>query len=283
METNDIKHFIASCAAGSFNQAAAQAGLTPSAVSKAIRRIEDELRLKLFTRSGRNVKLSLEGEVFHRNCVDLMALYDRARLDLGGKNSSFKVRIASSQAVISRHVLPVMKTLRGRYPNVSFELVTDCTPQIFRRLSTREVDLVVTGHAPPKEFAQRELGTATFRVYASPSHPLAMKRGPVSMSELLSHGFVLPQDRLYSPANTVSSDGWRDDLHPRRVTFVVDSLKAIEEIVRDGLALCYLPDFLGKDLGFTAVSLSKGPAPSSYAVNLATRDAEESGWIKSLF
>src|SRR3954471_22195653 len=60
--------FVVAAEARSFRTAAQKLGLTPSAVSKAITRLETRLGLRLLNRSSRRVSLTEEGETFLRGC-----------------------------------------------------------------------------------------------------------------------------------------------------------------------------------------------------------------------
>src|SRR3954467_13254566 len=60
--------FVAAAEAQSFRLAARKLGLTPSAVSKAITRLEARLGLRLLNRTSRNVSLTEEGQTFLRGC-----------------------------------------------------------------------------------------------------------------------------------------------------------------------------------------------------------------------
>ena len=56
--------FVESAATGSFSAAARKLDLTPAAVSKSVLKLEDELGLRLFNRSTRQLRLTHEGERF---------------------------------------------------------------------------------------------------------------------------------------------------------------------------------------------------------------------------
>src|SRR3954452_17209269 len=62
--------FVTAAEAKSFRVAARKLGLTPSAVSKAIARLEERLSLRLLNRSSRSVSLTEEGETFLRGCQE---------------------------------------------------------------------------------------------------------------------------------------------------------------------------------------------------------------------
>lgn len=64
-----VSIFVAAARAGSFTQAADQLGITKSAVGKSIARLEARLGVKLFHRTTRMNRLTVDGEAFHAACA----------------------------------------------------------------------------------------------------------------------------------------------------------------------------------------------------------------------
>ncbi|MEJ2435204.1 MAG: LysR family transcriptional regulator, partial [Pseudolabrys sp.] len=62
--TSDLRAFVRVMDRGSFSSAAKDLGLTPSAVSKLVSRLEDRLGVRLLERSTRRLALTPEGETF---------------------------------------------------------------------------------------------------------------------------------------------------------------------------------------------------------------------------
>ncbi|MBG6245806.1 hypothetical protein CS369_15400 [Candidatus Symbiopectobacterium sp. 'North America'] len=65
---DDIGVFLAVCDSGNFTAAAALLGLTPSAVTKAIQRLENRLKTPLFTRTTRQQTITAEGVIYRDAC-----------------------------------------------------------------------------------------------------------------------------------------------------------------------------------------------------------------------
>jgi DNA-binding transcriptional LysR family regulator len=65
--------FVSVVKHGSLRRAAAALGLTPSAVSQQIRRLEEETGVVLLRRSTRQMTLTEAGRVFHEGCVGMVA------------------------------------------------------------------------------------------------------------------------------------------------------------------------------------------------------------------
>src|SRR5690606_257392 len=60
--------FLAVAAAGSFSRAADRLGIGRSAVSRNVRKLEEQLDTRLFQRTTRSTSLTREGELFYQNC-----------------------------------------------------------------------------------------------------------------------------------------------------------------------------------------------------------------------
>jgi len=82
----DIEIFVRVVEAGGFSAAARALGMTPSAVSKLVARLEDRLGARLFRRTTRKLSLTQEGETFYRHGAQIVveiAEAERAVTDMG--------------------------------------------------------------------------------------------------------------------------------------------------------------------------------------------------------
>jgi len=78
-QSANLVAFMRVVEAGSFSAAARNAGTTPSAISKAIARLEGELGVRLFRRSTRTLSLTADGQVLFERAAPLLREID----DLG--------------------------------------------------------------------------------------------------------------------------------------------------------------------------------------------------------
>ncbi|MDR0514152.1 MAG: LysR family transcriptional regulator [Coriobacteriaceae bacterium] len=76
MNIHQLEYFVASIHEGSFALAAKSLYVSPQAVSKAIRSLENESRLRLCVRAGNRLVLTSWGEVVYRQAVDLLKGFD---------------------------------------------------------------------------------------------------------------------------------------------------------------------------------------------------------------
>jgi DNA-binding transcriptional LysR family regulator len=124
---NDLTAFVAVAREGSFTRAAAQLGVSQSALSQTIRALEERLGLRLLTRTTRRVAPTDAGERLLAAIGprldgiedDLAALGDLR--DKPGGN----IRITASEHAASAILLPRLAALLPNYPDIKLEISTD--------------------------------------------------------------------------------------------------------------------------------------------------------------
>lgn len=115
--------FVRVVDAGDFSGAARALGLSPSAVSKLVSRLEARLGAKLFRRSTRRLALTPEGEAFHARAQVILADIEAAEREAGGSQSpSGRIRISSSASYVTHILAPILPTFLARYPEISIDI-----------------------------------------------------------------------------------------------------------------------------------------------------------------
>ncbi len=119
-----VEAFVRVAERRSFRGAAADLGVTPSAVSQAVRALETRLGIALFTRTTRSVGLTEAGERFleraHPAFQEIIAASDAAR-DLGAKPSGL-LRLAAPRGAVPRVLRPLLASFCVAYPEVVVEI-----------------------------------------------------------------------------------------------------------------------------------------------------------------
>src|SRR5262245_50639747 len=88
MELTDLRHFRNVATTGSFGRGAALSFVTAPAVSKSVRKLEDELGVRLFARTTRRVTLTPEGRVLLDHATRVFHQLEALRLDLSGRKDA---------------------------------------------------------------------------------------------------------------------------------------------------------------------------------------------------
>lgn len=192
--------FVATAEAGSVRGGARLLGVTPSAVSKAIARLEGELGLRLLDRTARRVRLTDEGQDIARLYREATARALAAR-DLAieaHRRPQGTLRVSAPVALGQLVLVPALPRLTGRYPDLKIELnLTD------RRVSFAEdrveVALRIGDRGPPGAARARRVATTRWITAASPAY-LARRGTPHTPRELAGHDclrFVSPSGRPF--------------------------------------------------------------------------------------
>lgn len=126
-ELNGVELFLAVAHELSFAAASKRFGLTPSAVSAAVRKLEEHLGAALLTRTTRSVALTETGRAFFEQADaafgQLEAAFDSAR-SLADAPSGL-LRINLPQVVFEPVIAPRLRTFFERYPRLQLECVVD--------------------------------------------------------------------------------------------------------------------------------------------------------------
>lgn len=178
--------FAAVVESGSFARAAASLGVTPSAVSRSIGRLEARLGVRLFHRTTRSVRLTAEGEVFYDTLAPLLSGIEEAAKQASQAASVVSGRLrVSVDPFFSRLVLaPRLDKFIEAYPRISLELLTRET---LGDLSAEGIDVAIRFGQPrdSTQVARLLLQTRVLTV-ASPEY-LARRGRPKHPEELAGH------------------------------------------------------------------------------------------------
>jgi DNA-binding transcriptional LysR family regulator len=121
-----VEAFLSVAQHRSFRRAAAELGITPSAMSQAIRTLEARIGAALFIRTTRSVGLTEAGERFLSRAKpafeELVAASAVAR-DLGQRPSGL-LRLTVPPAVVPILLQPLLASFRSAYPEVDIEIAT---------------------------------------------------------------------------------------------------------------------------------------------------------------
>ena len=182
----DMAAFARVVEAGSFSEAARQLGVTPSAVSRQVARLEGVLRVRLLERTTRKLRLTEAGTAAYTRCQALVAAA-REVLALSDTNTATPrglVRISMPKAFGRQVVHPLMPAFLQQYPEVDVQLViTDRTVDLF----DEAIDLAIRiTDAPPPGLAGRPLMRIPHLACATPQY-LAAHGTPLHPRELARH------------------------------------------------------------------------------------------------
>lgn len=196
-----ISLFIGVVRAKSFSQAAVDAGLTPQAVSKAVRQLEDHLGVRLFHRTTRSLSLTDEGtRLFElanpglRLLDDALEQIQSSRLEVDGL-----IRVAAPTSIGNAVIVPLLQEFQKQYLGAHFDMLLD---DHFTDLVESKIDVGFRAGSPPeRNLISRKLGEINLLTCAAPSY-LVQHGTPKKVGDLAAHrctGFRQPNTGRLMP------------------------------------------------------------------------------------
>lgn len=245
-----LRLFCLTAEAESFTQAAHLAGITPAAVSRLVSRLEHSLRVQLFVRSTRRVRLTEAGRFYYQECRQALALLSHAEAELAGNQQSptGKVRISLPTSYAHHRVFPLLPAFHRRHPQIELDL----------HISNRNVDFTREGFdlairarvLPDSTLIARKLEDADLVVVGTRDY-LAHRGTPETLEDLRGHlclEFGLPDTGQTVPWVFRVNGTWID--HPASGTIrCTDDILGPVTLARQGLGLVQTYRFIvEKDL-----------------------------------
>lgn len=239
-----IVAFARAASLGSFRAAAQSLSVSPSAISKTIQRLEQQLGLRLFTRTTRSLVLTPEGRDLHERALHLL----RAAEDLAQSAATTRsepagvLKVAAPMPIGTRLLASALPEFRRRHPKLHVDL----------RLNDRFVNLVEEGFDVAIRIGQQDdphlissrLAPTRVGAFASPGY-LARRGTPLRPDDLRDHDCV--GFRFQTSGQTLR---WRFKVGNRVIeltpeaAIVVDVSEAVAEVLAAGGGIGLLAWFI---------------------------------------
>ncbi len=293
MNLTDLRIFVSAAQRPSLGAAALDLHLTPSAVSKALRRLEASVDTPLFDRSAKQLVLNDSGQRLLARARDLLALADQAKADLMGQRAAPDCRLGGPALLLWRHAQSASEALRS-WPQATLRMLPLFEDEALAALARGDINgAIVTGEAIVGRgnwlpgWQSMALGELNLQLVAAKSHPLARKKraGVVqaTSAQVLDHDFACPPRSLFCGVQRgARSDGWPDDTLGRRIRYWTDDLQLLLGFVKAGSALAYLPDFAIAEADLVRIEVSDSAVQCTEQVFLVWDGARGAQWQQAL-
>ncbi len=149
-----------------FSATARALGVSTSAVSAAVLRLEQKLAVRLLNRTTRRVLPTPEGLEFYQRCKQIIADLEQAEMSVGrsGRLPSGRLRIGMPSALGRMWVVPRLPDFVRAYPSVSLEIVIG---DFFTAPSREGLDAAIqVGELPSSRMIVRKLAAVNYVVAA---------------------------------------------------------------------------------------------------------------------
>lgn len=243
LEVNDIEGFVAVASLLNFKAAAARLHMSPSALSRRVQKLEDQLGVRLLDRTTRQVTLTLGGRQLLERSAEILAQIDEAVISLKGNDSprSASIAIAAIPSIAHRLLPHALRQFHARYPATRVSVRDMTTNEVVNAVSSGETAFGITSfvqYDPTLEFRPLIRGRI---VAAMPKgHALADKER-LHWADLRDHAVISTWKgagiRMVIDVDLARA---RDRLSP---LFEVQQMYTALRFVEEGLGIAPVPDF----------------------------------------
>lgn len=243
-----IAAFIQVAETGAFNEAARRLDLSPSATSKAVSRLEEDLGVKLLRRTTRSVSLTPEGERYlegaKRIVADMAALGEEVSNTLA--DPSGRLTVSAPAALGRMWLVHALSGFRSTWPRIEVELSLDDRAV---DLAGEAVDVVIRAGSldDSANLVARRLFTDPLIVCATP-HYWSRRGRPSQPEDLIDHDCLNFRNR-----RTGRAMPWRFEVDGSRRSRVfegpltIDDGEAVGRAARAGLGVSQMPGYMAAD------------------------------------
>jgi len=190
----EMAAFVRVVDAKGFSAAAPALGLTPSAVSKLITRLEARLGVRLLQRTTRALSLTAEGEAFYAAARRIVGEIAALEAEIGERRGTPHglLRVTTSLTFSTHQLTPIVGEFLTHHPAIQLELMpTDRVVDMIEE----SIDVAIrVGRLPDSSFMARKIGDDVRLVCAAPGY-LAAHAPPQRPEDLVHHNCILNRDR----------------------------------------------------------------------------------------
>lgn len=240
-----MRIFCAAAEANSFKEAASRLGISPQAVTRAVKELENTVGESLFYRNTRQMRITDFGEHLASRAKDAIGGVDKLfnhsdkqqESDISGM-----VRITGPSSVGRRFMVPVLSKIAHDYPNITLDLrLADTITDVIEQ----QIDIGVrVGFLRDSSFVARAAAKVSFDVVGSPELIQRVGR-PESIQDL----HELPTVAMIDQGSGRSwpwyfADG--QQFAPRNTVFVTDDSETELNLALNGIGFGQIADCLVK-------------------------------------
>ncbi len=263
-----IRYFIAVAHAGQIAQAAHELNVSQSAITTAIKHLEEIVGCALFRRHARGLNLTHNGTIFLHHAERVMvAVNEAVRAPGNDARSSLEgeLRLAMTYTVAGYFMPPYLERFKRIYPAINLQLVEVNRAEIEDGLVSGQYDIAVLltlNIAEQEKLAYETLIRSPRRLWLASGHKLS-QRDKIHLGDLTNEPYIM---LTVDEAATTSWRYWNQAGLRPNILMHSSSVEGVRSMVANGMGITILSNMVYRPwslegLRIEAVSLAS-PVPS---------------------
>tara|TARA_R110000868_G_scaffold5065_14_gene31315 strand:+ start:3322 stop:4296 length:975 start_codon:yes stop_codon:yes gene_type:complete len=243
MSLRQIRYFIAIAETGSVSAAAQAVPISQSTLTTAIKQLEDDLGVTLFSRHAKGMELTHQGHQFLRQAHLVLASVDNARRSLQQSTEAVtgELTIGVTSLVAGYYLADLLARFQRIYHRVKLRVVEDDRDYIEHLLVSGEIDVGVLILSNLKYLSALNTEVLTFshyRLWLPPDHEL-LQLDSIGFKDLLHEPLILLNvDEMEQRIRNL----WAPAASKPTVSLRSASVEAVRSLVSAGMGVALMPD-----------------------------------------
>jgi len=240
-----IRYFIATADAGKVSLAAAGLNVSQSAVSAAIKGLEEELEAHLFERHANGVTLTYEGHQFLQHAQNIVAAVSEATRAprRSGRDVEGEVAIGVTYTVAGYFLPQILSRFRRAFPGITVRMQEISRNEIEHRIVDGSLDIavmLVSNLGNEAQIDSEVLIRSPRRLWLCADHHL-MEKEAVSLAEVAHEPYVM---LTVDEADRTALRYWTPTPYRPKVVFATSSVEAVRSMVALGMGVTILSNMV---------------------------------------
>ena len=240
-----IKYFITVCQTMKINEAASQLNVSASAVSSAMKDLQERVGVPLLERHRRGVYPTPAGKRFLQHCNSIMASVSAAVKDLpkSKKSISGKLRLGVTTTIAGYFLSSPLSRFSRANKGINIEVFEFERQELEKKIVSGELDIalmLVSNLSDMEHIKHETLIRSTRRLWTQAGHRLSSKPN-VTLAEVAREPYI---QLMIDDAKTTTQTYWGYHNHKPNIQFSTNSVEAIRSMVATGRGVTILSDML---------------------------------------
>jgi DNA-binding transcriptional LysR family regulator len=238
-----IRYFIATAEQGQISQAAVALSISQSAVTTAIKELENELGVDLFLRSSSGMELTAAGQQFLFHAYEILSKVQEATtLNLPAADLEGRLTVAATYTVIGYFLPAHLERLKRNFPRLDIQIIELNRDAVEEGLLSNRYDIAVllTSNIFNPDLATETLISSRRRLWVPSKHPL-LARGSVGLEQVAAEPYIM---LTVDEAAHTSLKYWSGTPYRPTVKLRTSSVEAVRSMVANGQGVAILSDMV---------------------------------------
>lgn len=263
-----IKYFITVCQVRKINEAASQLNVSASAISSALKDLQEQVGVSLLERHRRGVYPTPEGQRFLHHCNSIMASVTIAMEDIPKNKLAVSgcLRLGVTVTIAGYFLSAPLSRFCRAYRDIDVEIIECERPALEQKIVTGELDialmLVSNLGSPGDKIISETLIRSPRKLWTQAGHRLSTKSS-VTLADISREPYI---QLLVDDAQRTAQTYWETYGVAPDIKFATESVEAIRSMVATGRGVTILSDMLFRPWSLEAERIEcvsiKDPIPT---------------------